>query len=84
MKIKRIAICPCLIPEFFKDLGLIRVTKALPKDAKFLRANYDNVRDLFYLIFESEEWPEVLDGCAIEEFMPEFERITKGDIKNDN
>lgn len=74
MRTKRVLITAELLPDFFKDRGLIRVTKPLPEDAKLLRFHYDNRIDSFVLIFESSEWEEVIPGCALRDFTLEFTR----------
>ena len=76
MKIKRIPVRACDIVEFFikrKRERTIRVTKGLPEDARFLRAYYEPNTDVYYLLFESDHFEEVLDGAVIPFFNPEFE-----------
>lgn len=74
MRAKRVLITAELLPDFFKDRGLIRVVKPLPEDAKLLRFHYDSRIDCFVLIFESSEWEEVIEGAVLCDFTPEFKR----------
>lgn len=74
MRAKRVIVCAEMLPDFFKDRGYIKVIKPLPEDAKLIRFNYDNRMDAFVLIFESEEWPEVIPGACLDDFNVEFER----------
>ena len=76
MKVKRIPLRAYNIVEFFIKHKRERVTKViegLPEGSKFLRAYYEPNTDTYYLLFESEEFEEVLEGAAIPIFNPVFE-----------
>lgn len=68
MRVKRISIRADMIAEFltqWKKPRAITVVKGLPEDSKFLRAYYDANADQYYLLFESQEFEEVVEGAII-------------------
>ncbi len=66
MRVKRVAFRADAIVEFLiKRKRSIRIIEGLPEDAKLLRAHYDSNTDQYYLLFESQEFEEVVEGAVI-------------------
>lgn len=80
MKLMKIQITPQSISLLFikyKNPRMIKIIKGLPEDAKFLRAYYNPVHDIFELIFESEEFQDIPKGAAIPFFEPVFRSVAE-------
>lgn len=75
LKIKYVMIPMPALLEFLQTGNKhVRCAKGLPDDAIFLRAGHDEMGNL-YMVFQSEEWPELEVGNRMQEFCPYFEKL---------
>lgn len=44
---------------------VVRDGHELPEDAKIIRAGYDYITDVFFVIVESEAYSDLPDGCQV-------------------
>ncbi len=58
------------------------VTHPLPKDAKRVGAFYDEKKDMFGVVIESEEFEEVREGALLPHLPPPFFERFKASINN--
>ncbi len=64
MRIKRLEISPEVIARMGNGkFEVVRDGNELPADAKIIRAGYDYLTDVFFVIVESCEYPDTPDGC---------------------
>lgn len=61
---KLVPVAPALLYQLFTagPPRYIQCVEGLPQNARFIGEHYDHLRDIYYLVFESEEWDPIPFG----------------------
>lgn len=74
---KAVPISPHLLYALFTkgEARYIQCVEGLPDKARFIGEHYDIQRDVYYLVFEADEWEEVPFGQQLPTLMPHFRQF---------
>lgn len=61
-----------LVIDSGDDCVIFSVKSGIPKDAKFIGVNWDYQKDIFYVCYEHESFPETEFGYTLPDVKPEF------------